>query len=163
MVHNTGNNEKTYKQSINLFAKLLGENTYKNDKDESEDIRKLIKIFDDQREKINDIIVDSETQQEKYRENLFSKEDFLFYRGIAYFYLKNYKAAIINFEESELTKKSSENQFNNDSKANKSENSRDSIDTDLSDIGLCAVNVNEYHYNIVLCLILVLSTINLEK
>ena len=33
--------------------------------------------------------------------------------------------------------------------------SKASVETDLSDVGLCALNVNEFLYNILLCLLLV--------
>eukprot|EP00826_Nyctotherus_ovalis_P041395 TRINITY_DN4158_c0_g1_i2.p2 TRINITY_DN4158_c0_g1~~TRINITY_DN4158_c0_g1_i2.p2 ORF type:complete len:120 (-),score=41.78 TRINITY_DN4158_c0_g1_i2:454-813(-) len=92
--------------------------------------------------------------QEKYREDLFSIEDFLFYRGIAHFYSKNYEEAVNDFEASIVAKREAAT-LTICANRSQSENPCDSVDTDLSDVGLCAVNVNEYHFNIILCFIMV--------
>ena len=96
-----------------------------------------------------------EYDQERYKEDLFSTEDFLFYRGIAEFYSKNYKAAINDFEESIIAKRESE-ALTMPKNESITDNPYDSIDTDLSDVGLCAVNVNEYNFNIILSYIMVI-------
>ena len=92
-------------------------------------------------------------KEDIYRENLFSNEDFYLYRGVLQFYLEKYNEAINDFEESLKNKQSEENCEN--SKSVDDSKSRDSIDTDLSDVGLCAVNINDHNFNIILFHILV--------
>lgn len=44
-----------------------------------------------------------------------------------------------------------ENKENSLISINESQDKNLSIDTDLSDVGLCSFNINEYHFNIILC------------
>lgn len=100
--------------------------------------------------------------QEKYREDLFGVEDFLFYRGIARFYSKNYEEAARDFEASIAAKREAAT-LTLCGNRSQSENPCDSVDTDLSDVGLCAVNVNEYHFNVILCFIMVTCARQLDE
>jgi hypothetical protein len=87
-----------------------------------------------------------------YKENIFGTEDFLLYRGIMNFYLGEYSKAIVDFEASIRTKsdqKDSDNGGNGEGDAM----SQGSNQTDLSDVGLCSLNVHESHFNIALCYI----------
>lgn len=94
-----------------------------------------------------------EEKNNRYRENIFSQEDYYLYRGVMNFYSKNYKLAMTDFEMSASLKKETKTLANPREAEEPSETA--SIDTDLSDVGLCSVNINENHYNIILCLILV--------
>ena len=87
------------------------------------------------------------------KENIFEREDFFLYRGVMQFYCKNYKQAISDFEESANVKKECKALTMPKEMIEPSETS--SIDTDLSDVGLCSLNVNEYQFNVILCYILV--------
>jgi len=99
-----------------------------------------------------DSAIDMEVvHNEKYKDSIFEKQDMYLYRGIMQFYLKNYLAALSDFDTSYFTKQEAENRYED----NKSQIESNSIDTDLSDVGLCALNVNEYRFNIILCNILV--------
>ncbi len=90
-----------------------------------------------------------------YKENVFGREDFFLYRGVLQFYCKNYREAIADFEQCDRIKKELKLMTNAQEAEEPSESN--SIDTDLSDVGLCAVNVNEQQLNIVLCHIMVSS------
>jgi hypothetical protein len=90
----------------------------------------------------------------RYRENIFGREDLHLYRAVLYFYSQNYKQAIADFETSGRLKAETKAELES-AEGDCSENA--SVDTDLSDVGLCASNVNELHFNIVLCYILVLN------
>jgi len=108
-----------------------------------------------------------------YKENVFSKEDFLLYRGIVQFYLGNYKSAINDFETSTslkaelktLTNMNDEAQqdmdqiYNQNEESEKQQKQDTSINTDLSDVGLCAVNINEHYFNLILCYLLVFFSV----
>lgn len=86
-----------------------------------------------------------------YKENIFGPEDFLLYRGVMHFYLGDYPKAIADFEASIKTKQDlKDTDGNGDGGDNMSQGS---IQTDLSDVGLCSLNVHESHYNIALCYI----------
>jgi len=145
-----------YRRSEKLLSILL-EEEMKGDINFPEDIREIIKLFEVQKSELK--LNEEHIAQDKYRENLFSKEDFFLYRGIAKFYLNEYQAAIKDFESSEIAKREANNQLNEETEQDQ-DNIYNSIDTDLSDIGLCAVNVNEQHFNIILCHIMVLFTYN---
>eukprot|EP00826_Nyctotherus_ovalis_P044794 TRINITY_DN4875_c0_g1_i2.p4 TRINITY_DN4875_c0_g1~~TRINITY_DN4875_c0_g1_i2.p4 ORF type:complete len:198 (-),score=81.89 TRINITY_DN4875_c0_g1_i2:808-1401(-) len=150
MTRNKTQDKAQYRRSEALLSKLLSEEC---SFDLPEEIVRVVKLSETQ--KIELEMREEQPGQEKYRENLFSKEDFLLYRGIARFYLDEYEAAIKDFESSAVAKKEANNQLGGEGRAEQSENMYNSIDTDLSDIGLCAVNVNEQHFNIILCFILV--------
>lgn len=152
--------KETYKRSSRLLTILLGEDNKRESISLGGEIKDLVELFYEQKKELDEIVNNLDSQQDKYRENLFSQEDFLFYRGIAQFYMNNYKTAIKDFEDSAIAKKIAHNQFNVDSKADQSATSRGSAGTDLSDIGLCAVNVNEYLFNTILSLIMVSFSIN---
>jgi hypothetical protein len=141
-----------YKRSEKLLSILLEEET-RSDIDFTEEICKVVKLFEAQKLELK--LNEEHRTQNKYRENLFSKEDFLLYRGIAKFYLNEYQAAIKDFENSAIAKREVNNQLTEEAKQDQ-DNTYNSIDTDLSDIGLCAVNVNEQHFNIILCYVMVL-------
>lgn len=147
-----GKDKASYKRSESLFARLLEEEV-ETDISFPGEINKVIKLFE--RKKLQLKLSEEHVAQDKYRENLFSKEDFLLYRGIARFYLSDYQAAIKDFENSAIAKREANNQLNEEAKAEQQDNLNNSIDTDLSDVGLCAVNINEQHFNIILCYIMV--------
>ena len=130
-VNNKEGDLKVYKKVINTMTELINQHAKVRTMDSSSD---------------------ENVQQDKYREDLFSMEDFLFYRGIGYFYSKNYQEAANDFEASIVAKREAAILT---IPVNRSQSACDSIDTDLSDVGLCTVNVNEYHFNIVLCYIMV--------
>jgi len=81
-----------------------------------------------------------------YKENIFSEEDFYLYRGIMHFYSGQYEKAQKDFEKS--LKKKEENKDDNE---NSDTDSDSSNQTDLSDVGLCSLNVHESKYNQTLC------------
>lgn len=83
-----------------------------------------------------------------YKENIFGQEDFLLYRGIMNFYTGEYQKAIVDFESSIRAKQDQKDHDNNDETISNASNQ-----TDLSDVGLCSLNVHESNYNIVLCYI----------
>lgn len=150
MTRNKTHDKAAYRRSEALFTRLLNEET---GLDFPEEVVRVVELSQALKSELE--IREEQPGQEKYRENLFSKEDFLLYRGIARFYLNEYEAAIKDFESSAIAKKEANNQLGGEGRGEQSENMYNSIDTDLSDIGLCAVNVNEQHFNIILCLILV--------
>lgn len=88
-----------------------------------------------------------------YRENIFSNEDYFLYRAVANFYCRKYQIAINDFQESARQKKESKTLTIGREQEEPSETN--SVDTDLSDVGLCSLNINEYAFNIILCYILV--------
>ena len=97
-----------------------------------------------------------EVNFQKYRDNIFEKQDFIFYRGIFHFYSLNYIEALNDFESSYTIKKTNDITSNVTIKSSVESMDRPkSALTDLSDVGLCTVNDNEYRLNIVLCYILV--------
>jgi hypothetical protein len=103
------------------------------------------------------IDVGIEDKPSNYKENVFNLEDYYLYRGVMQFYCRSYKQAITDLEESVRIK--SEQKSLTLAKELEEDSENASIDTDLSDVGLCAVNVNEYKYNIILCHILVLCSL----
>ena len=82
-----------------------------------------------------------------YKENIFGQEDFYLYRGVMHFYIGEYHKAIADFEQSIVAKQEQKEDSNDDTL------SSGSNQTDLSDVGLCSLNVHESLFNIVLCLI----------
>lgn len=95
----------------------------------------------------------------EYTENVFSKEDFYLYRGVIRFYSLLFQDAIADFEQCIKIKKDIKS-FYNEGEEEKSLNS--STETDLSDIGLCSVNIHEYQYNLILCYILVIVDLYID-
>ncbi len=68
-----------------------------------------------------------------------------------HFYLGDYQKAISDFE---LSIKTKQDQKDSDNAGGESDNvSQGSNQTDLSDVGLCSLNVHESHFNIALCYI----------
>ncbi|CDW75599.1 tpr domain containing protein [Stylonychia lemnae] len=88
-----------------------------------------------------------------YKENIFGQEDFYLYRGVMHFYTGDYQKAINDFEQSIRSKKELKDKENGSSEENENQ-SQSSNQTDLSDVGLCSLNVHEAQFNILLCLIL---------
>ncbi len=83
-----------------------------------------------------------------YKENIFGYEDFYLYRGVMHFYVGEYQKAINDFEESIKAKSDSKDDSNEGDNM-----SHSSSQTDLSDVGLCSLNIHEANFNIVLCYI----------
>lgn len=94
------------------------------------------------------------THNEKYKDSIFERQDIYLYRGVLQFHQQNYLAALSDFNASYTTKQELETPCI-DSRSQESKSHFNSIDTDLSDVGLCALNVNEYKFNAILCYILV--------
>ena len=65
------------------------------------------------------------------------------------FYLGEYHKAIIDFESSIRAKQDQKDETNDNE-----ETSNASNQTDLSDVGLCSLNVHESNFNIAVCYIL---------
>ena len=83
-----------------------------------------------------------------YKENIFGSEDFYLYRGVMLFYTGDYQRAAGDFEQSIRCKQELKDEGNDSDTV-----SNASSQTDLSDVGLCSLNVHESLFNIVLCLI----------
>jgi tetratricopeptide (TPR) repeat protein len=77
-----------------------------------------------------------------YRENIFSEEDFYLYRGVMFFYSGQYEKASKDFHTSMVKKEE-----NKDENENSDTDSETSNQTDLSDVGLCSLNIHESKYN----------------
>jgi hypothetical protein len=63
------------------------------------------------------------------------------------FYIGEYQRAINDFEASIKAKQEQKDDANDETISNASNQ------TDLSDVGLCSLNVHECHFNIALCFI----------
>ena len=182
---NTKGDVGTYQKTISTFAKLINEqrkhqNVVKNSKEtealmkglqnsaESKLLQSIIRsgttsTTTDNKQSSFKFVQGMKVDQDQlllnsdkytsYKENIFSNDDFLLYRGIVQFYCKKYQQAKVDFEESVRIKKEYKSLSILKESDDQSENM--SIDTDLSDVGLCALNVNEFAYNIVLCNIMV--------
>jgi tetratricopeptide (TPR) repeat protein len=106
---------------------------------------------------------DEELKEEEtnyYKENIFNKEDYYLYRAVMYFYAGEYEKSICDFEQSSSIMHSSKvlyprNQFPDDEDLddNADNLSQASSQTDLSDVGLCSLNIHEYSFNTILNLI----------
>ena len=112
------------------------------------------------------------TQQEEetnyYKENIFNKEDYYLYRAVMQFYAGDYEKALSDFEQSSSIMHSQKvlyprDQFKDDVsdeggvgsvKRNEDAVSVNSSQTDLSDVGLCSLNIHEFSFNTVLCLLM---------
>jgi tetratricopeptide (TPR) repeat protein len=77
-----------------------------------------------------------------YKENIFSEEDFYLYRGVMFFYSGQYEKASKDFHTSMVKKEE-----NKDENENSDTDSETSNQTDLSDVGLCSLNIHESKYN----------------
>lgn len=96
-----------------------------------------------------------------YRENIFNPEDYYLYRAVMYFYTEQYDKAIQDFEQTSKIMHANKNLNNTRNNFTMTEEESKKMDgvsqassqTDLSDIGLCSLNVHEFTFNIILCLI----------
>jgi hypothetical protein len=103
-----------------------------------------------------------------YFENVFSLEDLYLYRAVYHFYKREYPAAISDYLKCQSIKingvdKPGKTNNNKSGLATPQESmmvysrsstplfSMNSSKTDLSDVGLCSLNVHETNYNIMLC------------
>ena len=109
-----------------------------------------------------------------YKENIFNKEDFYLYRSVLFIYGEEYEKAISDLEQcSSIMHQNKElypkNHFSdkdledgyesppgtgNVNAQNDDQMSNGSSQTDLSDVGLCSLNIHEFSFNTALCLIL---------
>ena len=130
-------------------------------------------IQDDSEEEDFDIDIDVEDQGEideraftdeanYYKENIFNKEDYYLFRAVMYFYSGDYDKARQDFKHTSdimhANKNLNKTQNNfiltdDDDEGNGDKISNTSSQTDLSDVGLCSLNVHEFSYNLTLCLI----------
>lgn len=93
-----------------------------------------------------------------YKENIFNKEDYYLYRAVMHFYAGDYDKSLADFEQSSAVMHSSKvlypkNQFPDEEDEGDNQ-SADSSQTDLSDVGLCSLNIHEYSFNTVLNLLM---------
>ena len=96
-----------------------------------------------------------------YKENIFNREDYYLFRAVMYFYAGDYDKAIADFKQTSkimhanknLVKSQANFNMDNGEGYNAERMSNVSSQTDLSDVGLCSLNVHEFSYNIVLCFI----------
>eukprot|EP00347_Sterkiella_histriomuscorum_P010092 403338706 len=88
-----------------------------------------------------------------YKENIFGQEDFYLYRGIMNFYSGEYDKAIQDYELS-IKSKQDQKDLEGNNNGGDDNQSNSSNQTDLSNVGLCSLNIHESHFNILLCLIL---------
>ena len=106
---------------------------------------------------------DYDTKEEEtnyYKENIFNKEDYYLYRGVLFFYSGEYEKSNSDFEQSSTIMHSNKvlypkNQFPDESDPNLNDDnqSANSSQTDLSDVGLCSLNIHEFSFNTVLNLL----------
>ena len=109
-----------------------------------------------------------------YKENIFNKEDFYLYRSVLYIYGQEYSKAIQDLEQCSSIMHHNKvlypkNQFpdkeldegyesptgtGNVNGEKDVDMSGDSSQTDLSDVGLCSLNIHEFSFNIALSMIL---------
>ena len=93
-----------------------------------------------------------------YIENIFNKEDYYLYRGVMQIYAGEYEKAIGDFDQSSQIMHANKvlyprNQFpdDDDLQGPNDNASNASSQTDLSDVGLCSLNIHEYSYNSIIC------------
>jgi len=84
-----------------------------------------------------------------YNENIFALEDFYLYWAVYQMYEGEYEKSISDFSSALWTKKLAKQE-----NENSDSDSDISNQTDLSDVGLCSLNVNEHIFNIALCKLL---------
>jgi hypothetical protein len=97
-------------------------------------------------------------EQNYYKENIFNREDYYLFRAVMYFYSDEYEKAVSDFKQTSKIMHANKNIYktqNNFTLTDEDEKemdriSNDSSQTDLSDVGLCSLNVNEFSYNITL-------------
>lgn len=97
-------------------------------------------------------------EQNYYKENIFNREDFCLFRGVMYFYNDEFDKAIADFKQTSKIMHANKNinkTQNNFTVTDEDEKemeraSNTSSQTDLSDVGLCSLNVHEFSYNITL-------------
>ncbi len=142
--HNVKGEMAVYRKTVGVLSKLIEDETRAGLGEE---------IKEKEKSKASE-----QQQQPGYKENIFCQEDFVLYRGVVQFYSKNYKQAIADFEESARIKAEQKATEEKEEIAEEEKSSAGSGETDLSDVGLCAVNVNEHTFNLVLCFILVRKT-----
>lgn len=93
-----------------------------------------------------------------YKENIFNKEDYYLFRSVMYFYTEEYDKAISDLKQTSKIMHANKNlnrTQNNFLSGHEDEKemdraSNDSSQTDLSDVGLCSLNIHEFSYNIIL-------------
>ena len=89
-----------------------------------------------------------------YKENIFNKEDYYLFRAVMYFYSDDFEKAISDFKQTSRimhankTLHQTQNNFAIDDGGDVDNVSHASSQTDLSDVGLCSLNVHEFSYNI---------------
>ena len=83
-----------------------------------------------------------------YNENIFGLEDLYLYWAVYHLYAGNFDKAIQDFDTSVIIKKQIKLENEN------SDSDSDSNQTDLSDVGLCSLNLNEHVFNKCLCYLL---------
>lgn len=87
------------------------------------------------------------SEQNYYRENMFSREDLHLYKGVMLIYVGRFEDAAVEFDKASQVMHAGKNVRARDDQSNHSDQ------TDLSDVGLCTLNVHEYTYNKLICLI----------
>ena len=93
--------------------------------------------------------MESITPYSYYNENIFGLEDMYLYRAVFQLYSMQYEKAIQDFDTSIIIKKQIKQE-----NENSDSDSECSNQTDLSDVGLCSLNVNEHVFNKCLCYLL---------
>ncbi len=83
--------------------------------------------------------------------NIFAQEDFVLYRAVVRFYLRQYSKALTDFQDAYSLMSSSKTYIKD---SEEDPNAEQSVDSELSDIGLCTLNKYEYTYNSMLCLLM---------
>ena len=133
------------------------------DEDEMEDEDEIMGELDEDGKRKEDGEEGEEEEEEDeketnyYKENIFNKEDYFLYRGVMNFYSGDYDKSISDFEQSSSLMHSSKvlyphPQFPDDPSSDNV--SQASSQTDLSDVGLCSLNIHEYSFNTVLNLLM---------
>jgi TolA-binding protein len=116
---------------------------------------------------------EDEGEANYYKENIFNKEDFYLYRAVLNIYAQEYGKAITDFEtcsnimhqnkvlypknkfpDADLEGYESPTGEGNVNGENDDNASQGSSQTDLSDVGLCSLNIHEFSFNIALSLML---------
>ena len=78
---------------------------------------------------------------------MFACEDLHLYRGVMLIYTGKFKEAIAEFDKASEVMHAGKHIRPRDDQSNHSDQ------TDLSDVGLCALNVHEHTFNKLICLI----------
>lgn len=118
--------------------------------------------LDVQVEELGEIDEQSVTDEANYyKENIFNREDYYLFRAVMYFYSEDFDKAVADFKQTSKIMHANKNlnrtQGNfivtDEDEKELDKMSNTSSQTDLSDVGLCSLNVHEFSYNITLCLI----------